>query len=278
LNAPYQNAGVVTNKGWELGLSYNDRIGDLKYEVTTNISDVRNKVIDLKGITQTTLTQSREGYPINSIYGHVALGLFKDEEDITNSPAQQFGAVAPGDIKYKDLNDDNIINAEDQEIIGSTIPRYTYGFNINLNYKNVDFSMFWQGVGKADGYLNSSAIMPFFNGGTAQEQHKDRWTQENQNLNAAFPRLAIGGQNQRNSTWWLKDASYLRLKNLNIGYNFSGGWLNILGINNVKFYLSGENLLTFDRFWDGFDPEAPVGSGSYYPQLKTYTIGLDIRF
>lgn len=278
LNAPYQNAGVVTNKGWELGLSYNDRIGDFKYDISANIADVKNRVVDLKGITQTSLTQSREGYPINSIYGHVALGLFKDEEDIANSPIQQFGATAPGDIKYKDLNDDGVINAEDQEIIGSTIPRYTYSVNINMNWRSFDFSMFWQGVGKADGYLNSSAIIPFFNGGTVQEQHKDRWTQENQNLNAAFPRLAVGGQNQRNSTWWLKDASYLRLKNVNIGYNFSGGWLDGLGVNNVRFYLSGENLLTFDRFWDGFDPEAPVGSGSYYPQLKTYTIGLNIRF
>lgn len=279
MNAPYQNAGVVTNKGWEIGLSYKDRVGDLKYDVSFNLSDVKNKVVDLKGITQTTLTQSREGYPINSIYGHVALGLFKDDADVANSPKQQFGVTAPGDIKYKDLNGDDIINADDQEIIGSSIPRYTYSFNINLNYKKIDFSMFWQGVGKADGYLNSSAIMPFYNGGTVQEQHKDRWTVENQNLNATFPRLTMGiANNQRNSTWWMKDASYLRLKNINLGYNFSGGWLDKCGVSNVRLYLAGENLLSIDKFWDGFDPEAPVGSGSYYPQLKTYTIGLNVQF
>jgi TonB-linked SusC/RagA family outer membrane protein len=279
LSAPYQNAGIVTNKGWDIGASYHNNIGGLRYEVIANLSDVINNVVDIRGITKTSLTQSREGYPINSIYGHVALGYFKDAEDIANSPAQQFGTVAPGDLKYKNLNDDNVINAEDQEIIGSTIPRYNYSFNINLNYKNINFSMFWQGVGKADGYLNNAAIMPFFNGGTVQEQHKDRWTTENQNLNARFPRLTLGEPNNlRNSTWWLKDASYLRLKNMQIGYNFSFPYMKRMGIQNLKLYVAGENLLTFDKFWDGFDVEAPVGSGSYYPQLKTFSLGINVNF
>jgi TonB-linked SusC/RagA family outer membrane protein len=279
LNAPYQNAGVVTNKGWDLGISYHGITGDFKYDVSANLSDVINEVVDLNGITKTSLTQSREGYPINSLYGHVALGLFKDDRDIADSPTQSFGTYGPGDIKYKDLNDDDVINTDDQEIIGSTIPRYTYGFNINLSYKNTDFSMFWQGIGKADGYLNSSAIIPLFNGGTFQEQHKDRWTAENQNPNATFPRLTIGTDNNlRNSTWWMKDASYLRLKNIHLGYNIPGDWLKIIGVDHLKIYVSGENILTFDKFWNGFDVEAPVGSGSYYPQLKSFNVGLDIRF
>lgn len=279
LNAPYQNAGIVTNKGWEIGASYHNNIGYLKYEIIANISDVINNVVDINGVTKTSLTQSREGYPINSIYGHVALGLFKDAADVTNSPKQQFGNTAPGDIKYKNLNDDNVINDLDQEIIGSTIPRYTYSFNLNLNYKKIDFSMFWQGIGKADGYLNNSAIMPFFNGGTVQEQHKNRWTLDNQNVNATFPRLTIGEPNNlRNSTWWLKSAAYLRLKNIQLGYSFSEAWMKNIGLQHLKFYVSGENLLTFDKFWDGFDVEAPIGSGNYYPQLRTLSLGIDLRF
>ncbi|WP_148477614.1 SusC/RagA family TonB-linked outer membrane protein [Parabacteroides johnsonii] len=279
LEAPFQNAGIVSNKGWELGISYRDHIGNFKYEFGANISDVINKVIDLKGISKTSLTQSREGYPINSIYGLIAEGLFRDEEEISKSPIQKFGQVAPGDIKYRDITGDNIINAEDQQIIGSTIPRYTYSFNINLAYKGIDFSMFWQGVGKADGYLNSSAIIPFFNGGTVHEQHKDRWTIENQNIHAAFPRYTIGeANNSQNSSFWLKNAAYLRLKNIQLGYTFHPSWINKMGLKHLRVYVSGENLLTIDRFWDGFDVESPIGNGSFYPQLKAYSFGLNIRF
>jgi hypothetical protein len=240
---------------------------------------VINKVVDLKGISRTSLTQSREGYAINSLYGLVATGLFRDDEDVADNPVQKLSTYGPGDIKYEDIDGDSIINLNDQQIIGSTIPRFTYSFNVALNYKNFDFSMFWQGVGKADGYLNSSAIMPLFNGGTLQEQHKDRWTIENQNVNATFPRLTIiATNNLTNSSFWLKNASYLRLKNIQLGYNLSNTLVNKLGMENFRLYISGQNVFSLDKFWDGYDVEAHVGDGSYYPQLRTVSFGIDMRF
>ncbi|WP_160150053.1 TonB-dependent receptor [Parabacteroides sp. Marseille-P3160] len=280
LVAPVQNAGEVENKGWELSASFQDHIADFRYNVGFTLSDVKNKILDMKGVKKTGLTVNNEGYSINSLYGYRAIGYITEDDFDANGtytgPAQ-FGKIAPGDIKYLNLNGDNVINAEDQEIIGSTIPRYTYGVNLGMEYKGFDLSMFWQGVGKADGYLNQQATMPFYWGGTAMEMHKDHWTPTNQN--AAFPRFAFNQtNNEQNSTFWLKDASYLRLKNMQIGYTLPVSIIKKMHLKYLRFYVSGQNLLTFDHFWDGYDVEAPIGRGSFYPQVKLYTIGVDIKF
>ncbi len=276
LDAPFQNAGTVRNKGFELGINYSDQIGALNYSITAAASDVKNKILDLKGISSTALTQNRQGYAMNSLFGHVAEGYFQDSEDITNSP-KQFGIeMFPGDIKYKDLDDNGVIDDNDRTIFGNTIPRYTYSLNLNLNFKQFDLGVFLQGVGKADGYLYQSAIMPFFNGGTMYEYHKDYWTDENPG--AAFPRLSFNAvNNQKNSSFWMNSAAYLRLKNVQLGYTIPSGFASKLGIRSFRFYVTGENMLTFDRFWDGFDVEAPVGTGNFYPLVKTYTFGLNLN-
>src|SRR5690606_37359507 len=138
-------------KGFELGVSYSDKIGALNYAITGAVSDVKNKILDLKGISSTALTQNRQGYAMNSLFGHVAEGYFQDSEDVTNSP-KQFGIeMHPGDIKYKDLDGSGVINDNDRTIFGNTIPRYTYSLNLNLNFKQLDLGVFLQGVGKADG-------------------------------------------------------------------------------------------------------------------------------
>jgi len=276
LNAPFQNAGTVRNKGFELGLSYNDRIGELNYSINGAFSDVKNKIIDLKGISSTSLTQNRQGYPMSSLFGHVAIGYFQDAEDVMNSPSQFGLELHPGDIKYKDLDENGIVDDNDRTIFGNTIPRHTYSLNLNLNYKQFDLGIFLQGVGKADGYLYQSAIMPFFNGGTIYEYHKDYWTEENPN--AKFPRLAFNAaNNQKNSSFWMANAAYLRLKNVQLGYSIPTGFANKLGIRSFRVYMTGENLLTIDKFWEGFDVEAPVGTGNFYPLVKTYTVGLSLN-
>lgn len=281
LNAPDQNAGEVNNKGWEVAATWNDRIADFKYSIGLSLSDVKNEIIDLKGIQNTGLLVNNEGYPVNSIYGYQAIGYITEEdfnEDGTYKGPKQFGALAPGDIKYKNITEDELINADDQTVIGSTIPRYTYGINIGMEYKGFDLSMFWQGVGKADGYLYQQSTMPFHLGGTAMEMHKDRWTPDNRD--AAFPRLAFNQtNNEQNSTFWMKDASYLRLKNIQLGYTFPKSILNKTFLKDLRLYVSGQNILTlFDHFWDGYDVEAPVGRGSFYPQVKLYTLGIDVKF
>ncbi|MDQ6481697.1 TonB-dependent receptor [Dyadobacter sp. LHD-138] len=275
LTAPYQNAGIVDNKGWDLTMGYRDRIGEFNYNVTVNLSDVKNKVVDMRGVLRTDRQVNNEGYALGSFFGYVADGFFQTAEEVKGH-AKQFGNVAPGDIKYKDLNGDGLINNLDQQVIGSPVPRYTYSTNIDLGYKGVDFSVFLQGVGKVDNYLTGHGIMPFFEGSSIQENQKDSWRPDN--TDAEFPRLAFNESNNiQNSSFWLKSGSYLRVKNVQVGYNFPKTLLKDK-IQRLRIYASGQNLFTLDKFWPGFDVEAPVGNAGWYPQMKVFTVGLDVRF
>ena len=274
----YENAAEVSNKGWDMTIGWSDSVDDFKYGISFMISDVKNEIIDLRGVNMTGLTVNREGYPINSLYGYEAIGYISPNDFDENGEylyATQFGNYGPGDIKYKDQNNDNVINNEDEIIIGSTIPRYNYSIDLNASWKGFDISTFWQGVGKADGLLYRQATMPFYWGATALEMHKDRWTPDNPN--ALFPRMAFNEpNNEQNSSFWVKDASYLRLKNLTIGYTLPDQIAQKINLSRVRLYVTGQNILTFDNFWDGYDPEAPVGAGSYYPQVKVYSLGLNL--
>ncbi|QGY42423.1 SusC/RagA family TonB-linked outer membrane protein [Maribellus comscasis] len=280
MNAPEQNAGKVENRGWDLGINYVDWDNEFKYEIGINVSDVKNKVLDLKGVNKTGTTVNHEGYPMWSIYGLEADGFITEDdfnEDGTYKHATQYGTIAPGDIKYVDQNNDSIINSSDYKIIGETIPRYTFGFTFNGQYKNFDLGIFIQGVGKADGLIRDQGIMPFLMGGTVQEQHKDRWTPDN--TDATFPRFAFNEtNNEQTSSFWMRDAAYMRLKNIQLGYTFPSTVLKKIKAQKLRVYVSGQNILTLDNFWKGYDVEAPVGNGGYYPQVKTYSIGVDVKF
>lgn len=263
-----------------MSINYSDWDHKFKYEIGVNISDVKNKILDLKGINATGLVVNHENYPMNSLFGLKADG-FITEKDFDAAGkytlAKQFGSIAPGDIKYVDTNNDGIINSSDYMIIGQTLPRYTFGFNFNSKYKNFDFSFLLQGVGKVDGLLRDQGIMAFSMGGTVQEQQKDRWTPDNRN--ATFPRFAFNEtNNEQTSSFWMRDASYVRLKNMQIGYSLPTRIKGKIKAQQLRIYFSGQNLLTLDKFWKGYDVEAPVGNGGYYPQVKTYSFGLDVKF
>lgn len=279
LKAPYQNAGKVSNKGWELGINYDGKINDFKYNIGVNVSDVKNKVIDMHGINQSNVTVSREGYPVNAIFGLQAEGFFQNADEVAKH-ATQFGTVAPGDIKYKDQNGDGIINESDKVIMGNTIPRYTYGVNLNASWKGIDFGAFIQGVGKVDGLIYGAGIMPFYVssvGGTAQERFKDYWTPEH--TNAAFPRLVFGGtNNQQISSFWMKSAAYLRLKNLQIGYTLPAHMAKAMKLNTLRVFVNGSNLFTANKFWKGYDVETAVGVADNYPVVKVYSFGVNVNF
>lgn len=276
LSAPFQNAGEVKNNGYELMVNYRNKVGDLNYSIMVNYSDVRNEIIDMRGIENTGLTVNREGYPIGSFFGYISEGLFQSQEEVDNH-ADQFGNVAPGDIKYRDVDGDGMINDRDLAVIGSPIPRHTFGLRLNADYKGFDFSLFLQGVGKADGYMFGQGIMPFYLGGTVQEQHKDRWTPDN--TDASFPRLAWNQtNNEQNSSFWMRNAAYLRGQNVQLGYSLPENVLDILNIQRARIYLSGRNLFTITDFYEGYDPEAPVSNGGWYPQMTTYTMGLNVNF
>ncbi|MEO2061902.1 MAG: TonB-dependent receptor [Christiangramia sp.] len=286
---PVQNAGKIENKGWELQLNWNDNWGDLSYSANFNISDVRNKVVDLGGTEPTVGDRIRMvGEPLDAFYGLVAERLAQEDDFSYNPATSSFEAdfphissdpVAPGDIIYKDLNGDGEITLEgDRKVIGSHIPRYTYGFRGDLAYKGFDLRFFLQGVGKVNGYLYGSARHALISESSfPQTIHLDRWTPEN--TDASYPRLSYQQTyNQRLSTYWLEDASYLRLKNVQIGYTLPSTLTEKLRISKLRFYASGDNLWTKTNFFYGYDPESPVSDGDFYPQVKTLVFGMNVNF
>ena len=290
LNPPYQNAGKVRNAGWDFSGNFKDRKGDFEYSLTFNFSDVKNKIVDLVGTGPYIYdrTIQMEGEPIWSLYGLEAEGLFQTPEEILGHAAQ-YGTVKPGDIKYKDQltidNDgdgvldkaDGIINAQDRVIIGSDLPRQTYSFEVYGKYKNFDISLFFQGVGKVDGYIDQHGVMAFYMGGTAREWQKDYWRPDN--TDAAYPRLTFGfPNNEQVSSYWKRSAAYLRLKNIQAGYTVPKGLLDKTFLSSCRVFFSGQNLFTIKNFYPGFDPEAPIGTGAYYPMVKVYSFGISIKF
>ena len=309
LNYPHQigaspseeNVGSVNNRGWEFNLNWRDKIGKLNYSLAFNLSDVKNKITDL-GNTQPDLsgnTIRRVGDPINAFYGYIAEGLmmpedfgFYDEYDKKymnpKIPVIIGNDYQPGDIKYKDISgpngepDGRISPEYDKVVIGSAIPRYTYGFQGNLEYKGIDFSFMLQGVGKCNGFLEGTARHAFQDmAAYPQKIHLQRFNLEtNPDPNASYPRLTHNtGFNQSNlSTFWLEDASYLRLKNIQLGYLLPKKWTQKVRVDKCRLYASGDNLLTFTKFFYAYDPETPVSSGGYYPQVKTLVVGFNLTF
>lgn len=194
----------------------------------------------------------------------------------------------PGDIKYKDLSgpngepDGRITPEYDKTVIGSNIPRYTYSFRGELGWKGIDFSFMLQGVGKCDGFLTGTARHAFQDmAAYPQKCHLDRFDiKTNPNPKASYPRLTYNtGFNQNTfSTFWLEDASYLRLKNIQLGYTLPKKISSRARMDKLRVYVSADNLLTFTKFFKSYDPETPVSKGGYYPQIKTVVFGIDINF
>jgi hypothetical protein len=193
--------------------------------------------------------------------------------------------VKPGDIRYKDLNSDGIINSYDVTKIGrGDVPTTVYGFGFDVGYKGFHFGLLFQGISDADRMLGGSAIIPFNGGGGVTNAYSiatDRWTVDNPNPDAFYPRLAYGEAENNNNTqassWWIKDMSFLRLKQAQLAYNLPTAWLNRTGIRNASVYVNGINLFTFSKFklWD---PELATDNGSRYPNIRTISLGMNLKF
>lgn len=296
-----QNAGKVNNKGWELDLNWREQRGDFYYGIGFNLSDVKNKIVDLAGNSpDLSGNQVRiVGSAIDAFYGYQAIGLMTPEDFKISDPANNNYSLPkvpvilgndyqPGDIKYADISgpdgvpDGRITPEYDKTIIGSNIPRYTYSFRGDFAWKGIDFSFVIQGVGKCDGFLEGTARHALQDmAAYPQKIHLERYNVvTNPNPNASYPRLTYNtGFNQNTfSTFWLEDASYLRLKNVQVGYTFPEKWMKKARIENLRMYLSGDNLLTLSKYFYAYDPETPVSKGGYYPQVKTVVLGLNITF
>ncbi len=274
---PYQNAGKVKNTGWDFAINYNQAINNFKFRVGLNLSDVKNEVVDLKGAGPiiSSYNINDEGLPINSMYGYKALGLFQSQEEIDSSP-KQIGIYAPGDIKYFDANGDGTIGSDDRVPIGNAIPRYTYGLNFNAEFKGFDFSFLIQGTGKADVLLNNDAAWAFYNAGKIKTWQLDSWTP--QNTGASYPRLIAERthNNYENSSYWVYNASYIRLKNVQLGYTLPKSLMNRLPLNKVRIFATADNLWTRHQMPQGWDPERPNGNATTYPITSTYTFGINV--
>lgn len=284
LTAPYVNAGAMKNTGWEMSIGWRDRSNDLSYGLQLNLSNVKNTVTDLKGeeyINGRNII--REGYAINSYYGYMAEGFFQSQDEIDAAPTH-YPTTRPGDIRYKDISGadgkpDGIINNYDRVVLGNAFPQYEYSLNADVSWKGFDLSVFLQGVGERQNYIFGYAAWPFHATnfqGTAYEYHKDHWTPDNPD--AAFPRLTVGiDNNQQNSSFWIRSGAYLRVKNAQLGYTLPVSITNRMKIRSVRFYVSGQNLFTFDKFFAGFDPEREDNTGQFYPIMKTFTFGVNLN-
>ena len=237
----------------------------------------------------------RKGEAMNSFYGYKSAGLFQSWDEIKNWPgiedlgngkyAYAFNksyTVQPGDIKYKDLNGDKKIDANnDRAVLGTYDPGITFGFNLGATYKGWDIMAFFQGATDVYGYMETEAIGSI-NGDTGKPAALwlDNWNENNKD--AKYPRLENGlnGASMPStvSDFWLQNGTYLRLKNLQIGYTFPKAWMSKLGINKLRVYYSGQNILTFTNFLKGWDPEAPAGRGNFYPQTQVNSFGVNVTF
>lgn len=283
---PVQNAGEVQNRGYDLSLGWKDNIGDFKYGFNANFADFVNEITDLGGLDELPPgnTINRLGESVGAIFGLEVLGLYQ-ESDFSNGslneglPTSGFGPVQPGDLKYADLNEDGILNNDDRTIIGSNISTKNWGFDVFAEYKGFDLTASLLGVGGRDVTLLNDAAYPFFNAGKIQEWHADYWTP--QNTDASLPRLTPGSShaNWRTNETWTFDASYIRLRNVTLGYAIPQSVLQRIGIGSLRIFVSGQNLLTFDNMPDGIDPLIPnFNGGSFYPVTTVYTSGLSVTF
>lgn len=277
------NLGKVDSKGFDLHLDYKQNFSkDMWLSVMANLTVTDNKVRYYEEPEYKYAYRFSTGNPVNQQFGYVAERLFVDDKEAANSPVQNFGSEFPkgGDIKYRDINGDGVINQDDQVPIGlPTTPQIIYGFGFSFGYKSFDVSAFFQGLARESFFIDPKATAPFADNAQLLQVYADNhWSEENQNLYALWPRLSTThiANNEQSSTWWLRDGSFMRLKSVEMGYSLPKRWIAPLKLTNFRVYFSGLNLLTFSKFklWD---PEQ-AGNGFAYPIQKVFNLGVNLNF
>lgn len=278
LEAPTINYGKLRNRGVEFQVGHNNTVGNFTYGVSFMATLNKNKVLELRAPTYGNYI-NEVGLPYGEHYMYEWIGLFQSEEEIEQSAKHPYKAQ-PGDLKYKDQNGDKVIDGKDRIVVSGKHPKMLYSFNLNLGYKNFDLSAFFQGVSGRKIYTHTYVVEPFAQGGPPTVEFRDAWTPENTDTNvpALYGGIPYYKATTNRSTYFLRDASYLRLKNLQVGYNFSSSLISKIGLQSLRIYFSGENLFTITDY-PHMDPErSGDGRHAVYPQLKTLSIGLDVKF
>ncbi|MNU83510.1 TonB dependent receptor [compost metagenome] len=292
-----QNSGKLRNTGWEFTLGHQNKINEFSYNVNLNFSTVKNKVVDL-GIGNINQSNGMVGngsdlfigYPIQAYYGYQTAGLFVDAADVASWADQKSinPQSQPGDIRYKDISgpdgvpDGKVDATYDRTVIGSRIPKYTYGINLGFNYKGFDLGLLLQGVSGVQGLLNNYAGFALNQNGNIQRWQADgRWTTANPDRNAVYPRFEqlpnTGSPNTQLSDYWLLNASYIRLKNVQLGYAIPKNLLTKWKLSGLRIYANAENIFTSSNYRKGWDPEIN-SSGAYYPIMRNFTFGVNLSF
>jgi TonB-linked SusC/RagA family outer membrane protein len=290
---PQENLNSDDYRGFELTLGHNYQVGDFRYSVKGNMSLTRskNRYIEQNDPINSFLywRNNRSDRWNNIEYGYVCVGQFQNQDDI-NRWAVQDGSgnttLLPGDLKFEDFNGDGVINDLDVQPIGrSNTPEIYYGFDITANWKGFDFSVLIQGATHYARYMRDAAAYPLFNSGTSLKSLMDRWHRadpfdpESEWIPGKYPSTYATGKtnNTRASTFYNLDSYYLRIKNIELGYTFPKQWIHKTGLNNLRLYVSGNNVLTFDNLPYG-DPEAASGTGFGYPSVKIWNVGINVTF
>lgn len=279
------NVGVAEGKGLDISLDYNRTFGKSWLQLRSTFTyAVSNLLVNEEPEYPASMWYlSRVGHPLSEIYGLIAERLFVDDEEVTNSPPQNYGEVAGGDIKYRDLNGDGEITDNDR-INGlgyPTTPEINYGFGFSYGYKTLDISVFFQGSARSSFMIDPKAITPFVTDGSNQHGlldviAKDHWSEDNRDVYAFWPRMSpdISNNNTRASSWWLRNGAFLRMKSAEIGYTLPAATLKRWGLDGLRFYVNGSNLFLISGFklWD---PEQG-GDGLGYPLQRVYNLGVNL--
>ncbi|MBP1613325.1 MAG: TonB-dependent Receptor Plug Domain protein [Bacteroidetes bacterium] len=281
------NAASVKNIGIELSVRYNVNLGNLKLHLAPNFSYFKNQVTSLANGKEQDIDKGLfVGQPLGAIYGYVADGLFVDQADIESYPSQPYSAE-PGFVKYKDISgpdgvpDGEVDATYDRKVLGSTNPEYSYGLTLSAEYKGFDFSLLLQGLGGYKKKMGNYQAYAFYNSGNIQQwQMENRWTENNPNPNAKYIKLTSlndGAGTIMTSSYWLRSGSFLRAKNLQIGYTLPTKLTNKAHISKARVYFSGQNLFCINQFYQGWDPELSQDQ-SFYPITAVYTLGVNLKF
>jgi len=281
LKGPTENVGVVDNTGYEIGLLHHNNIGNVTFEVGGNISYVKNNVVSLRDqsiISTNRITEA--GHPINSYYLYQATGIYQTQAQIDGS-AKFSNAVKPGYLQYKDQDKSGTLDGNDRIVVGSSSPKYTYGFNLNIGYKHFQLTSFWQGVQGGSIYPSLNFAWPFNNGaGVTKQWINGSWTPTNTTAKLPILTTATGAtENFQPSTFWLRSASYLRLKDLQLRYDLPDALASKLTAHKIAVFIDANNILTFAGYKD-FDPEKNETNDNLYeyPSVKTLSCGLNVTF
>lgn len=277
---PDQNTGKMYTNGWDVDFGWKDNFGELRYSIAFNLSDFKSVIGDIGGTEFLGSQVKFKGSEYNEWYGYKSEGLYQTKSDVDNS-ARVNSTVSPGDIKYKDISGpngvpDGVISPEyDRTLLGGSLPRYLYGGNIQLDYKNFDFSVAFQGVGKQNAYLTSAMVQPRY--GEFKLIDGDYWSHyktDEQNDKAKYPRLLTSQTNDYvTSDFWLFKGAYFRMKNITLGYNLPSRLAERLKIQGVRLYTSMSDLLSIDNYPTGYDPE-----GTDFFITKSMTLGISVSF